>query len=184
MPGRSRVSPSNCRRASESDEGHRGRGVHRCSATDDRKGHGHRGKSRKTAEPRPSEPLSSPPLPNQTRQRITALTSHQSTADFFNGIRKERPSADGLANGGGRTRSTRSRSAFWAGDKGGKAVVGATGRKRRERPFLIEMGSTSALLTREGGLAPIRIRRGPFPLQASRIASARNASPPRRAQCH
>src|ERR1700733_8110271 len=43
-------------RSRQSDEGHRGRRFHRCSATDDRKGHGHRCKSRKTAEPRPSEP--------------------------------------------------------------------------------------------------------------------------------
>ena len=32
------------------------------------------------------------------------------------------------------TRSTRSRSAFWTGEKGEKAVVGATGRKRHYRP--------------------------------------------------
>jgi hypothetical protein len=32
--------------------------------------------------------------PNQTRQRITALPSHQSTADFFNGICAKQPPAD------------------------------------------------------------------------------------------
>jgi hypothetical protein len=39
-------------------------------------------------QPRPAFPESpsSPPLPNHMRQRITALPSHQSTADFFNDI--------------------------------------------------------------------------------------------------
>jgi hypothetical protein len=45
--------------------------VCRCSATGDRKGRGHRGKSRKTAEPLPFERPSLLPLPNQMRQRIT-----------------------------------------------------------------------------------------------------------------
>jgi hypothetical protein len=44
-----------------------------------------------TSLERPSSPH---PPPNHQKQRITALPLHQSTGDFFNGIRNDRSSMD------------------------------------------------------------------------------------------